>query len=64
MTEKTQGTVETLRRTTGERSRGFNNIERTNKMNPVFVDINIHTSDNPDNLNQNYDVNTLFANDP
>lgn len=31
-------------------------------MNPVFVDIHIHTSDNPDNLNQNYDVNTLFAN--
>lgn len=31
-------------------------------MNPVYVDVHIHTSDNPDSLNLNYDVDTLFAN--
>lgn len=30
-------------------------------MEPVYIDIHIHTSDNPDNLNQNYDVDTLFS---
>lgn len=30
-------------------------------MEPIYVDIHIHTSDNPDRLNQNYDVSTLFA---
>lgn len=28
---------------------------------PVFIDIHIHTSSNPDSLNTNYDVDTLFA---
>ena len=28
----------------------------------TFVDIHIHTSDNPDNLNQNYDVESLYKN--
>ena len=31
-------------------------------MNPVYIDVHIHTSDNPDRLNQNYDVDTLFSN--
>lgn len=30
-------------------------------MEPIYVDIHIHTSDNPDNLNTNYDVKTLFS---
>jgi len=30
-------------------------------MNPVYIDVHIHTSENPDNLNQTYDVDTLFA---
>ena len=30
-------------------------------MEPVYVDVHIHTSENPDALNQNYDVDTLFA---
>jgi predicted metal-dependent phosphoesterase TrpH len=28
-------------------------------MKPVFIDLHIHTSDNPDNLNDNYDLNLL-----
>lgn len=31
-------------------------------MNPVYIDVHIHTSENPDSLNKNYDVDTLFAN--
>lgn len=31
-------------------------------MNPVYIDVHIHTSENPDSLNQNYDVDTLFVN--
>ena len=30
-------------------------------MEPVYIDIHIHTSSNPDNLNENYDVETLFS---
>lgn len=30
-------------------------------MEPIYVDIHIHTSGNPDNLNTNYDVKTLFS---
>ncbi len=30
-------------------------------MDPVYVDIHIHTSSNPNNLNPNYDIETLFA---
>lgn len=30
-------------------------------MEPIYVDIHIHTSENPDNLNTNYNVNTLFS---
>ena len=30
-------------------------------MRPIYTDIHIHTSENPDNLNQNYDVENLFA---
>ena len=29
-------------------------------MEPVYVDVHIHTSENPDSLNQNYDIDTLF----
>lgn len=29
-------------------------------MNPIFVDIHIHTSDNPDSLDPNYPVETLL----
>ena len=29
-------------------------------MNPVYLDIHIHTSENPDKLNQEYDVQTLY----
>ena len=29
-------------------------------MEPIYLDIHIHTSNNPDNLNQHYDVNLLF----
>ena len=29
-------------------------------MNPVYIDIHIHTSENPDNLNQNYPVVTVL----
>ena len=28
-------------------------------MEPVFIDLHIHTSDNPDSLNQHYDLDTL-----
>lgn len=31
-------------------------------MKPVYTDIHIHTSENANSLNQNYDVDTLFAN--
>lgn len=31
-------------------------------MNPVYIDVHIHTSENPDSLNLNYDVDALFAN--
>lgn len=31
-------------------------------MNPTFVDIHIHTSKNPDKLNLNYDVESLYEN--
>ena len=31
-------------------------------MNPVYIDVHIHTSENPDSLNKNYDGDTLFAN--
>ncbi len=31
-------------------------------MNPTFIDIHIHTSENPDKLNPNYDVNSLYEN--
>ena len=31
-------------------------------MNPVYIDVHIHTSETPDSLNRNYDVDTLFAN--
>ena len=31
-------------------------------MNPIYVDVHIHTSENPDSLNQNYDIDTLFVN--
>ena len=31
-------------------------------MEPVFVDIHIHTSENPDCLNENYDLITLYKN--
>lgn len=31
-------------------------------MNPVYIDVHIHTSENPDSLNPDYDVNALFAN--
>ena len=27
-------------------------------MEPVYVDVHIHTSENPDSLNQNYDIDT------
>lgn len=30
-------------------------------MEPVYIDIHIHTSDNPDNLNTNYDISKLSA---
>lgn len=30
-------------------------------MEPVYVDIHIHTSSNPDDLNQNYDIDTLLS---
>ncbi len=30
-------------------------------MEPVYVDIHIHTSSNPDALNQNYDIDTLLS---
>ena len=30
-------------------------------MEPVYIDIHIHTSSNPDILNENYDVETLFS---
>lgn len=30
-------------------------------MEPVYIDIHIHTSSNPDNLNVDYDVETLFS---
>ena len=30
-------------------------------MEPVYIDIHIHTSSNPDTLNENYDVETLFS---
>lgn len=30
-------------------------------MQPIYIDIHIHTSDDPDNLNQNYEVETLFS---
>lgn len=30
-------------------------------MEPVYIDIHIHTSPNPDSLNTNYDIDTLFA---
>lgn len=29
-------------------------------MNPIYLDLHIHTSENEDNLNQNYDVNLLL----
>ena len=35
--------------------------EIANNMEPVYVDVHIHTSDNPDSLNQNYDIELLFA---
>jgi len=28
-------------------------------MEPVYVDVHIHTSENPDSLNQNYDIDTV-----
>lgn len=31
-------------------------------MKPTFVDIHIHTSDNPDALNQDYDIDALYKN--
>lgn len=31
-------------------------------MEPVYIDIHIHTLSNPDNLNVDYDVETLFSN--
>lgn len=30
-------------------------------MDPIYIDLHIHTSDDPDNLNQNYDIETLFS---
>ena len=30
-------------------------------MEPVYLDVHIHTSENPDSLNQNYDIDMLFA---
>lgn len=30
-------------------------------MEPVYVDIHIHASSNPDSLNTNYNIDTLFA---
>lgn len=30
-------------------------------MEPIYTDIHIHTSENPNILNQNYDIDTLFA---
>ena len=30
-------------------------------MEPVYIDIHIHTSSNPDSLNVNYDFETLFT---
>lgn len=30
-------------------------------MEPVYIDIHIHTSENPDHLNSSYDVDTLFS---
>ena len=30
-------------------------------MEPVYVDVHIHTSENPDSLNQNYDIDTPFV---
>ncbi|MFT4156188.1 hypothetical protein [Parafilimonas sp.] len=29
-------------------------------MNPIYTDIHIHTSDNPDQINENYDLNPLI----
>lgn len=29
-------------------------------MEPVYVDVHIHTSENPDSLNQSYDIDMLF----
>lgn len=29
-------------------------------MNPIYLDLHIHTSENPDNLNTNYDLDTLI----
>lgn len=31
-------------------------------MKPIYTDIHIHTSENPDSLNLGYDIHTLFAN--
>jgi predicted ATP-dependent endonuclease of OLD family len=31
-------------------------------MNPTFIDIHIHTSENPDDLNRNYDIDALYTN--
>lgn len=36
--------------------------EKTWHMNPTFIDIHIHTSENPDKLNPNYDVDSLYKN--
>ena len=30
-------------------------------MEPVYVDVHIHTSENPDSLNQNYDIDTAYV---
>ena len=30
-------------------------------MEPIYIDIHVHTSDNPDKLNTSYDINTLFS---
>lgn len=30
-------------------------------MEPIYIDIHVHTSDDPDKLNTSYDINTLFS---
>lgn len=40
---------------------GWGNKIVGRQMEPIYIDIHIHTSENPDSLNTNYDVTTLFS---